>query len=174
MAEGKLTIKLSELVKADAALNQICKMDLVGNSRHKLARIYKTVEKEITELNESKQDIEKKYGKHVIKDGDKKIFVEYGKLGVKFVDEEGKVVKLERPVMQSDVSWQHNSEEDYKAWEKEMEELMDSEIEIDVRPVDISEIKVRENNQEVEAPLKPAVIAILLDQFLTYTETDAK
>jgi hypothetical protein len=174
MAEGKLKIKLSELVKAEAALNQICKMDLVGNSRHQLARIHKTVNKEIEELNETKQDIEKKYGRSVIKEGDKKIYVEYGKLGAKFVDEDGKVVKLERPVMQSDVSWQHNSEEDYKAWEKEMGDLLDSEIEIDVRPVDISEIKVRENNQEVEAPLKPAVIAILLDQFLTYTETDAK
>ena len=169
MAEGKLKIKLSELIKAEAALSQICNMDLVGKANFQLAAIYDEVEKKTKKFNEEKRNIGQANGKFIYKEGDKRYFIEYHKAGVKITDSEGKIVKLDQYIP-SNIIWEQNSDEAYESWKNEMEELLDTEIELDVLPVNIADIKIRESNQAVDAPLKPAVLSVLLNGFLKYED----
>jgi hypothetical protein len=169
MAE-KAKIKLKELAKIKAALDQICRMDLVGKSKWTLAKLLGKIEQEAKDYNKQKREIETKFGKYVYSENGKKYTVEFGEQFATVKDLDGKVAKLDR-MNPEGVKWEQNSDEDYESYKRELTELGEAETEIEFTRVNVPDILIREGNQQTEAPLKPAVLADLFN-FLTYEEPD--
>lgn len=167
-----MKIKLASIVIIQAALREICEMDIVSQTSYWLGKFQNKIEPEFKDYNGQVSKLRDKYGKwkyrlekEIFKDN--KSIKETEILTLQGTEKQKHWAKSNGEKIESfemdpqHTYWEPNSDEDGLAFREELEALDETEFEVEYKPIKLNRLVRKINGKEEEINIKPAILGIL-------------
>jgi hypothetical protein len=157
-----MNLKPKELKSISQGLEQIIQIEMAQKTAFQLGRIDKRISSELKAYNESRVNLEKKYGSYKYMQGDEELtYKEDEKGGGSWINGAGESIEGFQ-INPAVIYWKANCDKDLNLYLKELEELDNQEIDLDINPVNVADlIRYEHNGQAVPLNIRPKLLGDL-------------